>query len=253
MERAATHLADVVAAQAGDAAALDRLVIEALPMLYGVVGRALKGDSEVDDIVQDTMVRFVTGIDTLRNASALRPWLMAIAMNEVRRRRAHRARQPAPLESGEHLADPGADFVGLTALRVDLSGHHREVGNAAQWLGDDDRRLFALWRMEQSGSATRLAVARTLRISARHAAVRIQRMKERLSTGRLVIRALSSAPGCRALTAATGSWDGVPSPLWRKRITRHIRGCAACRADRRHRIPFQRLLEAEPDLAGAPR
>ena len=49
--------ATVVAARAGDPAAIDRLVAGYLPLVYTIVGRALDGHADVDDVVQDTMLR----------------------------------------------------------------------------------------------------------------------------------------------------------------------------------------------------
>jgi DNA-directed RNA polymerase specialized sigma24 family protein len=52
----------VLAAQDGDPRAVDRLVAEYLPLVYNVVGRALDGHADVDDVVQETMLRCVTGL-----------------------------------------------------------------------------------------------------------------------------------------------------------------------------------------------
>jgi DNA-directed RNA polymerase specialized sigma24 family protein len=47
----------VLAAQRGDREALDSLVAAYLPLVYNVVGRAMNGHSDVDDVVQETMLR----------------------------------------------------------------------------------------------------------------------------------------------------------------------------------------------------
>src|ERR1044071_3133132 len=57
----------VRAAQAGDRGALDDLLGAHLPLLYNVIGRALNGHADVDDLVQDTMVRVVRGLPALRD------------------------------------------------------------------------------------------------------------------------------------------------------------------------------------------
>lgn len=49
----------IAAAQAGDREALDELVTGWLPLVYTVVGRALGGHADVDDVVQETMLRAV--------------------------------------------------------------------------------------------------------------------------------------------------------------------------------------------------
>ena len=55
-------------------------------------------------------------------------------------------------------------------------------------------------------------------------------MKEQLTTSRVVVRALSAGPRCAGLAAVIADWDQAPSPLWRKRIARHIRDCGRCGA-----------------------
>jgi hypothetical protein len=50
--------ADLVrAAQAGERRALDELVAGEFARVYNVVGRALNGHADVDDVVQETLVR----------------------------------------------------------------------------------------------------------------------------------------------------------------------------------------------------
>ena len=68
------------AAAAGDPAALEHLVSEYLPLLYNIVGRALPATADVDDVVQETMLRVVRGLPGLRDPHVFRSWLVAVAM-----------------------------------------------------------------------------------------------------------------------------------------------------------------------------
>jgi hypothetical protein len=61
-----------------------------------------------------------------------------------------------------------------------------------------------------------------------------------------VVRALQAAPPCDGLVTATADWDQDPSPLWRKRIARHIRGCGQCETHYDGLIPAERLLAGLP-------
>ncbi len=47
----------IAAAQAGDGQARDRIVTESMPLVYNIVGRALHGHADVDDVAQETMLR----------------------------------------------------------------------------------------------------------------------------------------------------------------------------------------------------
>ncbi|WP_307826447.1 sigma-70 family RNA polymerase sigma factor [Streptomyces pactum] len=234
----------VSAARAGDERAQDELVAAYLPLVYNVVGRALHGHADVDDVVQETMLRALAGLGTLRDPASFRSWLVAIAMNEVRRHWRERppGDAPRPLQEAHDVADPGADFVDLTILRLGLVGQRRETAEATRWLDTDDRALLSLWWLEVSGQLTRAEVAAAMELSPQHTAVRVQRMKAQLETARVVVRALAANPGCASLGELTAAWDGVPSALWRKRLARHVRDCPDCSGHGSGLVVAERLL-----------
>ncbi|MFE1291370.1 sigma-70 family RNA polymerase sigma factor [Streptomyces sp. NPDC058751] len=234
----------VTAARTGDSAAQDALVSAYLPLVYNVVGRALNGSVDVDDVVQNTMLRALDGLDGLRTPESFRSWLVAIAMNQVRAHWRDRQLAPDGVEEAEDLADPGADFVDLTMVRLQLSGQRRETALATRWLEPDDRGVLSLWWLECAGEVTRAEVAEALEVSPQHAAVQVQRMKAQLETARVVVRALAARPPCEELRTVLASWDGRPSALWRKRIARHARDCVRCSG------LWSGLMPAEGLLAG---
>ncbi|MDT9700526.1 sigma-70 family RNA polymerase sigma factor [Streptomyces sp. P17] len=224
----------IAAAQAGDRRALDELVAGWLPLVYNVVGRALDGHADVDDVVQETMLRAVGNLGSLRDPDSFRSWLIAIAMRQIRDRA--RRRQSAPLDE----AAAQQDFAELTVLRLGLEGQRREVAEAVPWLDDEDRQLLSLWWLEVAGELSRRELAAAAGISRQHAAVRVQRVKERLETARGIVRALDGA--CPELRDLTSRWNGRPDSVWRKRLARHIRGCGYCGDARETVVPAERLL-----------
>ncbi|MEV4507361.1 sigma-70 family RNA polymerase sigma factor [Dactylosporangium sp. NPDC049525] len=236
--------ATVIAARDGDQRALDALVAEYLPLIYNIVGRALQGHADVDDVVQETMLRIVDGLPRLREPDSFRSWAVAIAMHQVRDR--HRRQTQAPLVGDwadpTDTADPGADFADLAITRLRLSGQRQEVAEATRWLDHDDRELLSLWWLEAAGQLEREEVVDALRISKQHAAVRIQRMKAQLDAARAVVRALAVRPRCPELHAIVTSWDGRPSALWRKRLARHTRECQRCDRAWMDMVAAERLL-----------
>ncbi|MEU1937605.1 RNA polymerase sigma factor [Streptomyces coeruleorubidus] len=225
--------ATITAAQSGDRQALDELVAGWLPLVYNIVGRALNGHADVDDVVQETMLRAVGNLGSLRDPDSFRSWLVAIAMRQIRDRA--RRRTADRLEEA-----PAADFAELTVLRLQLEGQRREVAEAARWLDDEDRQLMSLWWLEVAGELTRRELAAAVGITRQHAAVRVQRMKERLETSRGIVRALDGA--CPDLRELTGRWNGRPDSVWRKRLARHIRGCGYCGGTHETVVPAERLL-----------
>ncbi|WP_441247922.1 sigma-70 family RNA polymerase sigma factor [Kitasatospora sp. McL0602] len=235
----------VARAQTGDQHATNELIRGHLPLVYNIVGRALSGHPDTDDVVQETMLRAVHSLPSLRDPASFRSWLVAIAMNQIRQR--HQAQQlrydqGGPLHEGTEAADPGADFVGLTIIRLGLAGQRREVAEATRWLDEDDRELLSLWWLEAAGELGRAELAAAMELSPQHAAVRVQRMKTQLETARVVVRALATTPLCPQLDELTAAWDGQPSALWRKRLARHARDCAHCSRHWNGLVPAEGLL-----------
>jgi RNA polymerase sigma factor (sigma-70 family) len=238
-------VATVVAAQRGDRRALDVLAAAYLPLVYNIVGRAMNGHPDVDDVVQETMLRAVRGVGELRDPAAFRSWLVAIAIRQVRDSYRDRLAQPPTVESDA----PSPDFADTTIERLGLSGQRLETAEATRWLDDEDGHVLALWWQEAAGKLRRADLAVALDLSLAHAAVRVARMKERLVTSRTVVRALRRVPPCPSLATITAEWDREPSPLWRKRLARHVRDCPWCLADTGEMIPAERLLSGLPLIA----
>lgn len=237
--------ATVAAARDGDKRSLDDLVTEHLPLVYNIVGRALDGHPDVDDVVQETMLRVVRKLKSLRDSSRFRAWLVAIAMQQVRARARARKEMLArgsDLDEVGQLADPAADFVDATITELGLTGQRKEVAEATRWLDVGDRRLLALWWQEAAGELTRDQLAAALGLTGPHAAVRVQRMKIQLQGARAVVRALWSDRHCTELIDMLEGWDAKPSPLWRKRLIRHTKGCRECGRHWADQVPAERLL-----------
>jgi RNA polymerase sigma factor (sigma-70 family) len=243
-------LVTVLAARGGDPAAVDALAAAYLPLVYNVVGRAMNGHPDVDDVVQETMLRAVRGIGELRDPAAFRSWLVAIAIRQVRDSYRDRLAQAPAVESPVmESAAPVPDFAEQTIERLGLSGQRRQAAEATRWLDDDDRPVLALWWQETAGELSRTDLAAGLGLTPAHAAVRVARMKERLATSRTVVHALGRFPLCGGIAAITAGWDGQPSPLWRKRLARHVRDCPWCGAGTAGLLPAERLLGVLPLVA----
>ncbi|WP_347653574.1 sigma-70 family RNA polymerase sigma factor [Plantactinospora sp. B5E13] len=245
----------VRAARAGDRHALDTLVAGSLPLVYNIVGRALRGHPDTDDVAQETLLRLVRHLAELRDPAAYRSWLVAITVRQVRDwQQAQRTGTPggATTEVPDEVPDPAGDFAGLTILRLGLTDQRREVAEATRWLDPDDRELLALWWLEESGELDRADLAAGLGLPAGHVAVRVHRMKEQLDVARTVVRALRIRPGCPELATVTRGWDGVPTPLWRKRLARHVRECADCGRAGHDLLPVEGLLAGLPLLPVPP-
>jgi RNA polymerase sigma factor (sigma-70 family) len=232
----------VAAAQAGDARALDELVGAYLPLVYTIVGRALGGLPDVDDVVQEIMLSVLQDLRTLRSPDSFRPWLVTIATRQVSTylRRRHTVERVATLDDVGDAQQP--DTEGFVLLRVELARQRRQLVRATSWLDPDDRTLLWLWGLETAGWLTRTELAVALGLGTAHAGVRVQRMRIQLELSRSLVAALEARPRCAQLTTALTDWDGGPSSLWRKRIARHTRSCPVCLRAADGLVPPERLL-----------
>lgn len=243
-----TDVALVAAARKGDRAALDELVTAYFPVVHGIIGRAVACRFDAEDTVQETMANVLRGLPRLRDPSAFRSWLVAITMNQIRKHH-RRRRQPEsrPPETFDAMPDPAADFAELALIEVALSDQRRELGEAAIWMDDEGRELLSLWLSQLDGRLSRAEIVAALGVDPHVVAVRIGRMKRRLDAARAIVRALAAAPRCNGLAAVTATWTSDPSPLWRKRIGRHVRDCDRCTSCASDLVPVEHLLvDLEP-------
>jgi RNA polymerase sigma factor (sigma-70 family) len=237
----------VVAAQAGDPRALDDLAAFSLPIVYTIVRRALSGQTDADDVVQDTMLRALRRLRALMTPESFRPWLAAIAVHQVSthlHRRNVASARAVPLDEATRLPDAEGEIEDLAMLRLELSDRRRDLVRASGWLDPDDREVLALWWLEAAEELTRTELAAALAVSVAHAGVRVQRMRQRLDAGREIVAALDARPRCAGLECTVADWDGTPSGLWRKRIARHIRSCEVCGRAGRPALTTQRPVRA---------
>ncbi|GAA1961426.1 sigma-70 family RNA polymerase sigma factor [Catenulispora subtropica] len=232
----------VVAARAGDAEALETLMAQFLPLAYNIVGHALRRAADVDDVVQEAMLRVVRGLPGLRDPERFRSWLVAVVINQVRDHVRVQGTRPTPVEDITEFADPGGDFVDETVLRLHLSGQRREVAEATRWLDEGDRELLALWWLVEAGELTRGELVAAVGLDRHHVTVRIARMRDQLAVARQIVRVLARRSRCWGIREVGERWDGVPTPLWRKRFARHIRDCEDCGVTPSGLIPAERLL-----------
>ncbi|MEV5594673.1 sigma-70 family RNA polymerase sigma factor [Streptomyces sp. NPDC052496] len=239
----AGHAELVVAAQAGDGRAREKLIAAYLPLLYNIVGRALSGHADVDDVVQETLLRVVRDLPDLRAPESFRSWLVSIVLRQVNTHW-HRQRTLADRTTviDEALRTPhvGAAPEDVTILRLHMSDERRQVVEAARWLDPDHRVLLSLWWQECAGLLSRQDIADAMGLTAAHAGVRLQRMREQLELSRTIVAALEADPRCPQLNETVVGWDGLRTSVWRKRIARHTRDCPMCTTT--ERVPAELLL-----------
>ncbi|MER7577999.1 CAP domain-containing protein [Streptomyces sp. NPDC126514] len=237
----------VRAAQRGDAQAQQELITMHLALVYNVIGRALNGHPDTDDLVQDSVLQAMAGFSTLPSAGNFRSFWVAIAMDRIRaywkdaltrRERYDGTGLQAPAE----LPGPAMDFAALAVKHLNLSGQQVETAEASRWLERDDLEVLSLWWLECSGWLSRAEVAQALKMSAQDTAARVQRMKEHLQSARVVVRALAAGGRCPELYEMLRTWNGERSSRWRIQISQHAQSCRRCSALHEAMTPPEGLL-----------
>ena len=96
------RLADFEAARAGDRAAIRRLLESVGPAVIGVVGAVLgRGDRDVEDVVQESLVGIVNALATFRGESSIVHFARSIALRRALDHRRSRARRGVSVELAE--------------------------------------------------------------------------------------------------------------------------------------------------------
>ncbi|GGT69411.1 sigma-70 family RNA polymerase sigma factor [Streptomyces lateritius] len=248
----ADHAGLVAAAQAGDDRAREELIAAYLPLLYNIVGRALSGHADVDDVVQETLLRVVRDLPALRAPESFRSWLVSITLRQINnhwhRQRAF-ADRTTVIDEARQIPDAGAEPVDATILRLHVSDERRRVVEAGRWLDPDHRMLLSLWWQESAGLLSRDDIAAATGLTVAHVGVRLQRMREQLELSRTIVAALEADPRCPQLDETVAGWDGLRTSVWRKRIARHTRDCPLCMATTTERVPAELLLLSLAPLA----
>lgn len=246
------HAGLVVAAQAGDDRAREELIAAYLPLLYNIVGRALSGHADVDDVVQETLLRVVRDLPALRAPESFRSWLVSITLRQINthwHRQRTFADRTTVIDEARQIPDRRAEPEGVTILRLHVSDERRQAVEAGRWLDPDHRVLLSLWWQECAGSLSRDDIAAATGLTVAHVGVRLQRMREQLEVSRTIVAALEADPRCPQLDETVVEWDGLRTSVWRKRIARHTRDCPLCMATTADRVPAERLLLSLAPLA----
>lgn len=242
----------VVAARAGDDRAREELIAAYLPLLYNIVGRSLGGHADVDDVVQETLLRVVRDLPALRAPESFRSWLVSITLRQInthwQRQRVFAGRTTV-IDEASQIPDAGAEPEDATILRLHVSDERRQVVEAGRWLDPDHRMLLSLWWQECAGSLSRDDMAVATGLTAAHVGVRLQRMREQLELSRTIVAALEAEPRCPQLDETVADWDGLRASVWRKRIARHTRDCPVCTATTAERVPAELLVLSIAPLA----
>jgi RNA polymerase sigma factor (sigma-70 family) len=188
--------------------------------LYDFARRQLRDASLAADVVHDTVLIVRSRIGQLRDESKFRAWVYAIVRNEVRAKARARSRHVREEYAPERSVDP--DFAGDHDRRELAS----LIDEAVAGLTEREQEVFHLFARQGLSNDE---IAASLELSFANAQKLVQRVRDRIarSAGALLV-ARQGRKDCSDLNVLLIDWDGTFSPLWRKRIARHVDECSAC-------------------------
>ncbi|MEA2168532.1 MAG: hypothetical protein QOF76_1832 [Solirubrobacteraceae bacterium] len=139
----------MAALKAGDQSALTRLVQRHHQSLLRAARAYLHDRQAAEEVVQDTWIAVLTGIDRFEERSSFKTWLFSILVNKARTRWS-RDRRSVPFSS---LADDDPDAPGRPAVDPDrFRSSGRWMGHWAvppgTWAGLPEERLLARETLE---------------------------------------------------------------------------------------------------------
>ena len=115
----------VRACRAGDAEAWNELVERYSRYVYAIAVRGFRlSDDDAEDVFQDVFTRIYLRLDTLRDDSALRPWIAQLTRRRCLDALASKGRE-VPAEEEEFTAEESADLTDVEeafAVREALGG-----------------------------------------------------------------------------------------------------------------------------------
>ncbi len=236
------------AAAAGDRAAFAAIYDRYANRLHDFCIGMLRDREAAADCVQDVFVTAATKLVQLREPDRLRSWLYAIARSEALARiRARKRELPS-----EELPDMPTDEAELPTLaaRTELADL---IAEACGGLTDRDRLVYEL-AYRQSLDGPELAEA--LGVTHKNANTLVERLRDTIarSLGALLVcrRTKADPARCPELAELLTDWDGRFTVLMRKRVARHVDGCAVCEEDRAQLVSPAALLGATPVVIPAP-
>ncbi len=222
-------------AQAGDPAAMRRLLEELSVPIYKFGRRFCRNEEDAQDVMQESLAALVRTLPRWRGDSALSTWAYSVARNTCGRMRRRRAGAPQRLESLEdeatnaavqRVAAPGPD----PAREFERASLRAALDTALAALPAAQREVVVLRDVE--GLSTR-EVAATLGLAE-------EAVKSRLHRGRLALRralatergesAPARGPGCPDTARMLSRYmEGELDAATCRRLSAHVEACPDCK------------------------
>ncbi len=243
MALAAPALAEadlVQRAQAGDRAAFGSLYESYLTPIYDFALGMVRNRADAEDVASATFLKAVERLGGLKDASAFKGWLYAIARNAALDLINARKRVVPVAEHFDSATTVEAPRMPMPADRAEQREMRELFDEASSTLSERDRTVFDLTVRHGLGSAE---VARVLDVRPAYAYILVNRLKGSVTEAlEAVVLSRVGRGDCPALAEVLGRFDGEVSPRMRKAVSRHANSCDACERTKRHRASVPALV-----------
>jgi RNA polymerase sigma factor (sigma-70 family) len=220
----------VTAAKSGSPEAFAALFQRYRPEIARYAGRTLGDDGRAEDVVQEIFISALRGIGTLDRPAGFKPWLYRIAHNAcIDHMRRRGKAQEVPFDA--HALPPAEEirlFRQLPSSHAALT-QKENFSNLRQALGDlpEAQAEILVLRELEGLSYDEIAV----RMSISRSAVESMLFRARRAL-RTEFGEISTGERCvRMRTVMAQTVEGVGRRSERRRLMRHLDGCAGCRRD----------------------
>ncbi|MFO0555507.1 MAG: sigma-70 family RNA polymerase sigma factor [Polyangiaceae bacterium] len=214
-------------AQAGDPAAMERLLAEVAPVVQRFGLRLCGASADADDVLQDTLLTVATHVAEFEGRASFSSWLFALVRSACTRRRRGLKNQP-PVDSEAMVEMP------------DLAASPEDLASAEELRVALGRGLASLPYEQREAVLLRDVEGLTAPEAAEAIGISVEALKSRLHRGRSALRAAlrstleprsTPRPSCpdvallwsRKLEGELGAGDCAE-------MERHLVGCPSCRA-----------------------
>lgn len=176
----------------GDQRAFAELVRRHFPAVYRVTWRMTKGAADTEDIVQEAFLKLWRNPAQVRDAQALRGWLMRVASNAVID--GARRMKPQELDSLPEPADPAPG----AGEQIDRTKAAEEIHRAVSDLPDRQRLALAMVHFE---GMSNIEAAEVMEVS-------VDALESLLARGRRALKQSLAASWRGLLVSLDGEGEG---------------------------------------------
>ncbi|MGB2694412.1 MAG: sigma-70 family RNA polymerase sigma factor [Dehalococcoidia bacterium] len=233
----------------GDETAFGELYNRYFRSIYDFLLRTVRDSEEAADLTQETFLRAMQNITSLRKPERFKSWLFAIAHDQAISRLERQQRIAPPTTSDDaEASDPllrqvDADRLANPEQALEAQALAALVWQAAEGL---DRRQYALLDLHVRQGLESAEIAEVLGVSRGNASTMINRMKKAVeeAIGAFVL-ARRGSNHCGELQAIVAPTSIPPvTPALRKAIDRHVSRCEICDRTRKRLLSPIEILGA---------